>query len=84
MRDIVLAAKHPYTIGLMRCVPKVGEVRATLAQIEGAMPQLDAVPPGCAFHPRCPHVIDRCTSAYRNCSKTGATRAACWLYARET
>jgi peptide/nickel transport system ATP-binding protein len=84
MREIIHAAKHPYTIGLMNCVPKVGEVRATLAQIEGAMPQPGAVPPGCAFHPRCPHVIDRCRSERPDLSAAGATRVACWLYGRES
>jgi peptide/nickel transport system ATP-binding protein len=81
MREIVVAGKHPYTVGLMRCVPKIGEVRATLAQIEGAMPRLDAVPPGCAFHPRCPHAIDRCRIEAPALAMAGATRAACWLYA---
>jgi peptide/nickel transport system ATP-binding protein len=84
MREIVHAAKHPYTVGLMRCVPKVGEVRATLAQIEGAMPQLDAVPPGCAFHPRCPRVFDRCRLERPELATIGAARAACWLYAGES
>jgi peptide/nickel transport system ATP-binding protein len=83
-REIVHAARHPYTVGLMRCVPKVGEVHATLAQISGAMPQPSAVPPGCAFHSRCPHVIDRCRGERPDLSVAGATRAACWLYARES
>ena len=84
MREIIHAAKHPYTIGLMRCVPKVGEARATLAQIEGAMPQPSAIPSGCAFHPRCPNVIDRCRIERPELSTAGATRAACWLYARKS
>jgi peptide/nickel transport system ATP-binding protein len=83
-REIIHAAKHPYTIGLMRCVPKVGDTRATLEQIDGAMPQLDAVPRGCAFHPRCPRVLDRCRFERPELATTGATRAACWLYARES
>jgi peptide/nickel transport system ATP-binding protein len=81
-REIVLAARHPYTIGLMQCVPKAGEVRSELPQIGGAVPQLRAVPPGCAFHPRCPHVMDRCRSDRPELSTAGATRAACWLYGR--
>ncbi|MCC6176042.1 MAG: ABC transporter ATP-binding protein [Chloroflexi bacterium] len=46
---------HPYTIGLMRSVPRVGkEVKRRLATIPGSVPDPFNIPPGCAFYPRCP------------------------------
>jgi len=51
-----------------------------LAQIEGAMPRLNAIPAGCAFNPRCPLVFDRCRRERPDLADVGATRAACWLY----
>ena len=44
---------HPYTQGLMRCLPRLGEHRDRLASLPGQVPELDALPRGCAFHPRC-------------------------------
>ena len=51
---------HPYTVGLMGSIPAMDEERERLLQIDGAMPRLNAIPPGCAFNPRCPQVFDRC------------------------
>jgi oligopeptide/dipeptide ABC transporter ATP-binding protein len=57
--------KHPYTVGLLRSVPKLtaeGVVRKTrLETIEGTVPQPTDLPPGCHFAPRCPHRMPRCT-----------------------
>ena len=52
--------QHPYTAGLMGSIPSIVDERERLAQIDGAMPRLDAIPAGCAFHPRCPQVFERC------------------------
>ena len=53
---------HPYTIGLMRSVPR-GDVRVgKLQPIRGAPPDLARTPAGCPFHPRCDMVVDRCRS----------------------
>ncbi len=48
VRDVVQRAKHPYTHGLMGSIPVLGRGAARLSQIDGAMPRLDAIPPGCA------------------------------------
>jgi peptide/nickel transport system ATP-binding protein len=77
---VIRAARHPYTIGLMNAVPRIGERRDTLAQIEGAMPRLDAIPPGCPFHPRCPWAFARCRLEPPRLAVTGATHSACWLH----
>ncbi len=58
--DVIHRPAHPYTVGLMGSIPSIVDERARLAQIDGTMPRLDAVPGGCAFHPRCPRAIERC------------------------
>lgn len=46
---------HPYTVGLLRSIPKLGrELKARLAPIPGSVPDPFSVPSGCAFYPRCP------------------------------
>jgi len=79
VRDVVYAPAHPYTVGLMSSIPAMNEDRERLAQIDGSMPRLDAIPVGCAFHPRCPHAFDRCRAERPVLSDAGRTRAACWL-----
>jgi peptide/nickel transport system ATP-binding protein len=72
---------HPYTEGLMASIPSLEHRVDRLRQIDGSMPRLDALPPGCRFHPRCPKVFDRCRSDQPDLMDAGATRAACWLHA---
>jgi len=84
VRDVLGAARHPYTAGLMGSIPKIrgagDEKRVPLAQIDGAMPRLNAMPAGCAFHPRCPRRMARCATERPELRPIGATLAACWLY----
>ena len=82
VRDVIHAPKHPYTVGLMSSIPKLGEGRERLAQIDGSMPRLTAIPRGCAFNPRCPRAFDRCRVERPERVAVGATEAACWLYAK--
>ena len=74
---------HPYTVGLMGSIPAMDEDRERLLQIDGAMPRLNAIPSGCAFHPRCPKVFGRCHVERPNLMTAQATRAACWLHAAD-
>jgi peptide/nickel transport system ATP-binding protein len=76
--DVIHRPVHPYTVGLMGSIPSIVDERVRLTQIDGAMPRLDAVPEGCAFHPRCPKVLDRCRRELPVLTDVGATRAACW------
>jgi len=70
---------HPYTQGLMGAIPRIGARKGRLVQIDGAMPRLDAIPPGCAFHPRCPHAFERCRIERPTLVGVEPThRAACW------
>ncbi|MDE2006065.1 MAG: ABC transporter ATP-binding protein [Rhodospirillales bacterium] len=79
--EVIRAPAHPYSAGLMASIPSLDRRTARLAQIEGAMPRLDAIPRGCAFHPRCPRAFDRCREARPAPMWAGATEAACWLHA---
>ena len=80
VRDVIQAPSHPYTAGLMASIPALDRRVERLAQIDGAMPRLTAIPPGCPFNPRCPRVFDRCTAERPGLMPAHATQAACWLY----
>ncbi len=80
VRSVIRAPSHPYTAGLMRSIPRVGPTGAPLAQIDGTMPRLDAIPRGCAFHPRCPQRFEPCDRERPSLFQTGDRLAACWLH----
>ena len=80
VHEVINQPAHPYTRGLMSCIPDMTSERERLHQIDGAMPRLNAIPSGCAFNPRCEHAFLRCTSDRPNLMPAGATRAACWLH----
>jgi peptide/nickel transport system ATP-binding protein len=74
---------HPYTDGLMGSIPTLEHRADRLRQIDGSMPRLNAIPSGCAFHPRCARAFDRCLSERPELLDAGGTWAACWLHATE-
>ena len=80
VRSVIRAPSHPYTAGLMRSIPRVGRTGVPLAQIDGTMPRLDAIPRGCAFHPRCPQRFEPCDRERPPLFHTGDRLAACWLH----
>ena len=51
---------HPYARALLASVPRIGAGRGAFSPIAGEMPSALAPPPGCRFHPRCPHAGPRC------------------------
>src|SRR5207253_8471831 len=59
VHDVIHAPAHPYTVVLMGSIPAMDDERERLLQIDGAMPRLNAIPAGCAFHPRCPRAFAR-------------------------
>ncbi len=60
-KDIFRQPRHPYTIGLLKCVPRLDEEEGRkLVPIKGLPPNLINMPPTCAFLPRCPYAIDQC------------------------
>ncbi len=74
--------RHPYTQGLLRSVPRLeGDAGGRLESIEGQPPDLAALPAGCAFAPRCPHVRERCVEAAPLLETAADGRAwACYGY----
>ncbi|WP_333830379.1 ABC transporter ATP-binding protein [Pararhodobacter sp.] len=81
VRDVITAAEHPYTQGLMGSIPTLTQTSDRLVQIPGSMPRLNAIPQGCAFNPRCPQVFDRCRVERPEAIDRGGRRqVACWLY----
>ena len=76
--EVIHHPAHPYTAGLMACVPSLAGGGGRLAQIEGALPRLDEIPGGCPFHPRCPKASPRCSDERPELALVQRTRAACW------
>ena len=81
--QVIHSPQHPYTRGLMGSIPKMGADVLRLAQIDGAMPRLNAIPSGCAFNPRCPQAMERCRKERPELLPTETTHAACWLHSVE-
>ncbi|HEY6705104.1 MAG TPA: ABC transporter ATP-binding protein [Xanthobacteraceae bacterium] len=77
--DIFLRPCHPYTIGLMRSVPRLDLPRGQrLETIEGLPPDLRAPPAGCRFAPRCPHRIEVCDQDPALREIAAGHHSACW------
>jgi oligopeptide/dipeptide ABC transporter ATP-binding protein len=82
-REIYANPRHPYTLGLLRSVPRLDEPRrARLDPIQGQPPDLTRLPPGCAFSPRCAYRVERCVQTPPLESVSEGHRAACWEAAR--
>jgi peptide/nickel transport system ATP-binding protein len=81
VRAVLRSPQHPYTRGLLASVPD-GTPGKRLRAIEGAVPQLGSVPPGCAFNPRCPDRFGPCTGAPPPDYLAGPEQTAkCYLHA---
>ena len=84
MGDIFEQAFHPYTQGLLKSMPRLGDRRGRqsqrLREIPGTVPALTETPAGCKFADRCPHVFDVCRNQRPALFKIGnGQRARCWL-----
>jgi peptide/nickel transport system ATP-binding protein len=80
--DIFYQSHHPYTKGLLESIPNSSAAGDRLKPISGQPPSLINLPSGCAFHPRCAYVLDRCLSDEPRLTAVGAAgehRSACWL-----
>jgi oligopeptide/dipeptide ABC transporter ATP-binding protein len=79
VRDLFRDAKHPYTRALLGSVPKLG-TKEPLCAIPGQPPNLAQLPSGCAFHPRCAHVMAQCQAQLPGDRRVAADwTAKCWL-----
>jgi peptide/nickel transport system ATP-binding protein/oligopeptide transport system ATP-binding protein len=77
--------KHPYTQGLLKSIPKLGERalhgRHRLQEIKGIVPSLYDLRVGCSFAPRCPRVMDQCREKIPELVDTGESHSVrCWLF----
>jgi oligopeptide/dipeptide ABC transporter ATP-binding protein len=80
VKQIYNTPAHPYTRALLESIPRVGDNRKRLTAIDGQPPDPSAPPPGCAFHPRCPSVMDRCrTEAPPEFRVADSQTNRCWL-----
>jgi peptide/nickel transport system ATP-binding protein len=71
--------EHPYTVGLIGSIPRLGPRKARLAAIRGTVPSLIGGSPGCRFAPRCPFADERCRSLAPPLVDTGAGHLSrCW------
>jgi peptide/nickel transport system ATP-binding protein len=80
--DVFAHPRHPYTIGLLRSVPRLGEATrlklsgTPLPTIAGTVPSLARLPQGCSFAPRCSHAIEACRAAVPPLLDTGSSQAS--------
>jgi len=71
---------HPYTQALLESIPRMADGRKRLTAIDGQPPDPVALPPGCAFHPRCPKVLERCRKEAPPEVRVAASHTSrCWL-----
>ena len=83
VQDVIQRPLHPYTTGLMRSIPGLEPDVKRLEQIPGSMPRLNAIPKGCAFNPRCKHVMERCQVERPELMEVAGRQVACWLHEGE-
>jgi peptide/nickel transport system ATP-binding protein len=79
VEDTFYRPRHPYTVGLLRAVPRVSGELGTLTSITGTPPDLVHLPAGCSYHPRCEFAVDRCrlVDPALTAVETVSHRAAC-------
>jgi len=82
VKQIYNSPAHPYTHALLEAIPRLGDSGKPLTAIDGQPPDPSAPPAGCAFHPRCPKVMDRCrTEAPPEFRVADLQTSRCWLSA---
>ncbi len=83
-RDIYLSPRHPYTLGLLRSVPRLDQPRrAKLDPIEGQPPDLADLPPGCSFRARCKFAGVKCAQEAPSLFEVGENHwSSCWMWHR--
>jgi peptide/nickel transport system ATP-binding protein/oligopeptide transport system ATP-binding protein len=85
--DVLTRPEHPYTLALLRSIPRVDGDRGELPAVRGMPPRPGRVPQGCPFHPRCDHAIDVCRESFPaersiETSSSGLHRVSCHVETR--
>jgi oligopeptide/dipeptide ABC transporter ATP-binding protein len=80
-KDLYAHPCHPYTLGLLRSVPRLDQPRkASLDPIDGQPPDLARLPEGCSFRPRCKFAIERCALEFPPLASVRESHhSACWV-----
>lgn len=72
--------QHPYTVGLLKSIPRVDQDKEALYTIEGMVPSIDNMPTGCRFANRCPHCTKRCQEEHPELMDHNGHKVRCWLF----
>ena len=72
--------QHPYTIGLLKSIPRVDKDTETLYTIEGIVPSIDHMPRGCRFANRCTHCTPKCQDEHPDLMEYQGHKVRCWLF----
>jgi oligopeptide/dipeptide ABC transporter ATP-binding protein len=82
-KSLFASPQHPYTIGLLKSIPKIGQDRSArrrrLHVIRGLVPDLRHLPPGCTFQDRCPEVQPICVEPPVLERKSSGHLVRCWM-----
>lgn len=80
-KELFSSPKHPYTVGLLESIPRLYHKRERLHVIRGNVPNPLSIPPGCAFHPRCPKKFEPCDRYVPSLADVATEhQVACFLY----
>ncbi|MFD0358493.1 ABC transporter ATP-binding protein [Streptomyces sp. NPDC127110] len=83
VREIYKSPAHPYTRGLLDSIPRLDQKGQELYAIKGLPPNLLAIPPGCAFNPRCPMARAACRAEVPPLADVGPDRASACFFWKE-
>lgn len=83
-KDLFANPLHPYTRGLLRCIPRIDQKQGDLDIITGQVPAPSNVPSGCRFHPRCPNCMGICKEKEPPLVTVEGRRVACHLISQGT
>ena len=83
-KDLFANPLHPYTRGLLRCIPRIDQKQGELDIITGQVPAPSNVPSGCRFHPRCPNCMGICKEKEPPLVTVEGRRVACHLISQGT
>ncbi len=80
VRSLFNKPKHPYTLGLLKSIPKIEETKSKLYTIRGSVPAPGQITEGCRFKTRCDFVMDVCLKNEPPFFKSDKNLVRCWKY----